>query len=397
MTGPKLPTDLVIFTMNHFRDKLSILLLTTMMASYAACASAQEGPKVQAEAKSASGIEELIADLSGGFQARLKARTELEKSGDAAIEPLRKALPNASLQARQEIERLLKILEEDSIVSRAKKLEDSGALADAEGLPEWKRFGELVGEDEAALRFYARLLKAEPQLFGEARKGRSAARVLSRLLEQRASNLVRKTEPRRDFDVNSYAALLLLCSNGEHRLPGASSYNVSAMLLTPTFTRALKSEEGSYLKTLAGQYILRSRIGLQKPLEFAYLYPLPEGLQLARLTLQNRFRGHDGVHAMRVLRKHGTAKDIALLERLFTNRDLVFDPNSGTFTVTNGDVALASAIVMREKDPRDFGFAPKDDRSRTFRFVAASTGFATQAARDAAQAKYFAEFPSAAE
>ena len=122
MTGPKLPTDLVIFTMNHFRDKLSILLLTTMMASYAACASAQEGPKVQAEAKSASGIEELIADLSGGFQARLKARTELEKSGDAAIEPLRKALPNASLQARQEIEHYCQAEPKNKIQSKFDKI-----------------------------------------------------------------------------------------------------------------------------------------------------------------------------------------------------------------------------------------------------------------------------------
>ena len=382
--------------MNHFRNKLSSLLLTMSMVGHAACASAQEDGKIPANAESGSAIEKLIGDLSGGFQARLKARGELEKSGDAAIGPLRIALPNASLQARQEIERLLKILEEQSIVGRAKKLETSGSPTDADGLPEWERFRELAGEDEAAVQFYARLLQAEPQLFGEARKGRSAARTLSRMLQQKASDLVRKTEPRRTFDVDSYAALLLLSSNGAHRLPGTSSYNVSAMLLAKSFTDALKSKEGSFLKALAGQYILRRRIGLQKPLEFAYLYPLPEGLELARLTLRNDFRGHDGVHAMRVLRTHGMSEDIALLESLFSNRDLL-DPKAGTYTVTNGDVAVASAIVMREKDPRDFGFAPKDDRSRRFRFDAASTGFSTQEARDAVRAKYFAEFPRAAE
>ena len=192
--------------MNNFRFKFAPLILTVLAASQTTCAVAQD-----------DAISQMIADLDGGFQVRVKALKGLEAAGDVAIEPLRKALPNASLQARQDIERLLKILESRSILGRVRKLEQAPTVANAEGLPEWDRYRKFAGDDEPALRFYARLLKAEPQLFGAAgKKGREAARAFSSTLLQKASDLVRETEPRRKFNVDAYAALLLVSGNNDH-------------------------------------------------------------------------------------------------------------------------------------------------------------------------------------
>lgn len=354
-----------------------------------------DGEPSQIELSTAD-IQKLIGDLDGGFQDRLKARGVLEKAGTAAVEPLRKALPDAGLQLRQEIERLLKILEQDSILQRLSQLEKSRTAKDAQGLPEWDRFRKLVGDDEDCVSLFIRIVKAEPELFSAAAKGPSATRQLSSMLEQKASALVRTTEPDRRFSVDSYAAVLLLSSNAAYRLPGKSSYNVSAMLLDSTFVEALSSKDGDRLKRLAGSYILRERIGLEEPIRFARQNPLPEGLQLARRTLVKSLRGTNGLFAMMLLAEQGTAEDIVLLESLFDNSTLAIRVRSTTrsgYSITNGDIALAAAITLRGKDPRDFGFAPKDVRSRPFRFAAETTGFASDDERTQAREEYFRVFP----
>jgi hypothetical protein len=53
-------------------------------------------------------VEQLVADLSGGFAARRKAAEELERLGELAVPHLKKALAgNPSLDLRQRVERLL--------------------------------------------------------------------------------------------------------------------------------------------------------------------------------------------------------------------------------------------------------------------------------------------------
>ena len=94
---------------------------------------------------------------------------------------------------------------------------------------------------------------------------------------------------------------------------------------------------------------------------------------------------------MMLVKEQGDETDIALLESLFNNQTPLFRgarPRVPDYAVLNGDLALAVAITMQGQDPRDFGFAVGDDRSRPFRFILETTGFSSEQARTAAHQAY---------
>ena len=342
-------------------------------------------------------VLQLIEDLGGiSFKKRQAASVALKKAGDDAIAPLRKALENGPLEQKLLIQSILKELERNSFAARVVELEKSPSAETAKSLPEWNRFAKLVGTDSEAIRFYVRLLKAEPKLFSAALKSSSE---LPDLLEARSTALLRTTRPSpamvEKFSVDSCAALLLFGGNDNNRLPRATSTAISAMLDYKEFRSSVEKDK-RYLR-LVGGYILRKRIAVTVPLEFARDYPLPEGLTLARNVLKTALRGENGRPAMMLIREQGTSEDIALLESIFGNRGALFRgrkpaPSAQKYAVYNGDLAMAVAIAMRDKDPRDFGLPAVDDRSKPFRFAMETVGFPSDEERQAAHDRYAAEF-----
>ncbi|APZ93536.1 hypothetical protein [Fuerstiella marisgermanici] len=378
-------------------QRIPAILLSIMVCAIAAgtSAAAQESTS---EKPDEANLAKLIGDLGApDFSARQAAAVALRKAGDVAIAPLRKALENGSLEQKLLIRSILKELERNSFSARVAELEKSPSARAATGLPEWDRFSKLVGADVAAVQLYVRLLKAEPKLFSAALKSPSE---LPDLLEARSAALLRTTRPSpvmlEQFSADSCAALLLFGGNDKNRLPRATSTSISAMLDYQPFRNSVEADK-RYLR-LAGGYILRKRIAVTGPLEFARQYPMPEGLTLARNVLKTALRGENGRPAMMLIREQGTAEDIALLESLFDNRGILFRgrkpaATAQKYAVYNGDLALAVAIVVRGKDPRDYGFPAVDSRPQPFRFAMETVGFPSDKERQAAHDLYVAEFP----
>ena len=378
-----------------------------VVSGSSAVAAQQQSAAAETQVTKSVTEEELlvwIADLGAAdFKTRLHASRQLQQSGDVAIVPLRNAIADATGESRLRMESLLKQLERDSFVGRLETLLKTPSANNARGLPEWERFAKSIGDSQDDILFFARLLKAEEKLFATAAR---KPQQLSELLEVRAAELIQTTRLPPNaalaapFSVDSYAALLLLAGNNSTRLLRGTSTDISALLNHAMFVAALGQEDGGRLRQLVGGYILRERIAVVVPLQFARSHRMPQGLQLARKVVQTALRGNNGMQAMMLLLEQGTSKDAKLLEAVFGNRGVLFknvNPRQLTSLSTdysdcNGDLALAVAIRLRGRDPRDFGFGGPTDRTQPFRFSYDSTGFESEAAREEAKRKYAAEF-----
>lgn len=344
-------------------------------------------------------IPGLIEGLgSSEFKIRRDASLALRRAGDPAIEPLRAALTDAKPDQKLLVESLLKELESRSFAVRMLALEKNPLASTAKGLPEWDRFSRLVGDDEDAVRRYARLARSEFELFSAAAK---AARDFPRMLLDRATALHRATRPTpvqtEKWTVDSYAALLLAAGNRNTRLPGATSTLISSMLTYPEFEAAVKREDGQWLLRLVGGYIQRGRIAVYGPLKFAHRHKMPEALPLARETVRNNLRASNGIPAMMVILEAGDTNDLPLLEETFRNERAIFAtppqaPPDKRFSVLNCDLALAVALIIRKQDPRDYGFRVVDPRSVPFRFSLDTVGFRQKSDRERAFRLYRDEF-----
>ena len=349
-------------------------------------------------------ISQLVKELGASdFKTRTKATSSLREIGEPAIGPLKAALPNVGDNTRGRMESLLRRLEANTFQRRLDDLLKSPSPQTAERFSQWGRFAEIVGTDKDSIALFIRLVKSESELFSiaDADVRNLRAPLLQRALELDAGN----TQNRFSFD--SFAALLLLASNNEISLRGATSYHISAML-KDDFAPALKDKDGPRYLKLIGAWMLRDNINAAGPLDFALAHPMPEGLVLARMTLKSVLRKPAAMNAMKLVRMQGDTSDIALLESLFnpqhpkynerSARGIVFKARrtepTKQYVCCYGDWALAVAISMRGRHPFDFGFT--NDRSNAppneFAFTEGTTGFKTEDAREAAFLKYHAEF-----
>ncbi len=343
---------------------------------------------------SAETVQRLIEELgSPNFRTRQQATSALMNAGDAAITALKQAALTGSLEQRVRIESILSRLERNSFQYRLAALKEAPSVIKAAQMPEWSRFAARCGDDPAAIDCYIRLLEAEPVLFAARMNDPSQLRVL---LEQRASEVLQSASPRATsvgstkFSIDSYAALLLLASNNEVTLRRATSPSITSLLQSDEFTEAIKQDAGHHYLNLAGAWILRANISVDKPLEFARRHPTADGLALARNTLTNALRGQNGRFALMVLVEQGSTDDLPLLESIFDNRGVLVQGTKSSiqYKAYNGDMAMAVAIVLRGKNPLEFGFGKGESKELEFRFSNETIGFETDAEREAARQKY---------
>ena len=377
----------------HACAATALLLLTTLCAG----AVAQEtGRQAVRSVDSGQNIQRWIAELaSPGFKVRKEATTALMNAGDAAIVPLKQAASTGSLEVRIRIESILKRLEQNSFQYKLSVLKQRPSVVHASEMPEWTRFAERCGEDAESMDFYIRLLEAEPKLFAARMNEPATLRVL---LEQRAAEVLQSASAKAGtdsglptkFSVDSYAALMLLGSNNEVTLRRATSPSITSLLQSEEFVAALDGTDRRHYLSLAGAWILRANISVDKPLDFARRYPMSDGLMLARQTLKTALRGQNARFALMLLVEQGSADDLPLLESIFDNRGILVQGTKSNiqYKAYNGDMALAAAITLRGESPLQFGFGKHEPRELPYRFANETIGFETDADRESAFQQY---------
>lgn len=348
-------------------------------------------------------IDLWIQQLSSkSFADRLSATQKLRQAGDAAIAPLKAALEQASVEQRVRIDSLLKSLQQNSFSGMLNQLKDHPTAEMVAKFPDWKRFSTIVGTSAEDRQFYIRMLQAESQLFQIALKD---ARGLRTPLRSRAAELLQDTREAvrtaKPVSMDSYAALLLLAGDSKLILRGDTSTSLNSLLMSPAFADQVKGPDGSRLLKLAGAYIQRPSIAVVDPLKFARKFETADGLKLARRVLEKSvLRGVDGQMALIVIKEQGDESDLPLVESLFDHPGgLIQGKRTATsatqsYTATNGDLALAVAILLRGQDPRDFGFSSVENVGDDFRFAPDTIGFLSEDARKTSRQKYQDRWPT---
>lgn len=354
---------------------------------------AQEGSSTATDGQAISGwIQDLNSD---SFSQRLAATKRLREAGDAAIPKLQAAFRTADAEQQVRISSILKTLQTNSFSGMLNQLKKDPTSKLVEKFPEWQRYSKAVGKSRADCQFYVRLVQAEVELFTIAAKDAAALRTP---LRNRAAELlqtireaVRTSQP---VEMESYAALLLLAGNQDLLLRGDTSTSLNSVLLSPAFEKLVSEADGERYLKLAGAYIQRSNIAVADPLRFARKFQTADGLMLARRVLKSVLRGVDGQMALIVIKEQGDKSDLPLVESLVDHPGLLAQGRrtkadaTQSYTATNGDLALAVALALRNQDPRDYGFSRIDNVADEFRFALDTIGFSSDDDRRRSRQRY---------
>jgi len=397
-----------------FRRHLHILALV-LLTAVAVQASAQDAEVKNGQAADAvsENVAKLLQELASPiFARRQKAASGILELNAADVAQLEAqidiVLPAVATQLRILIPRLRKRLFDD----RLDALANDSMLPDiptelVARMPEWERYSAVAGTDGDSIAVYRELLRAERDLF--------AARMFespefSAMLETRSAALTALFTgvAEDEFPVASCAAVMLLGSNPDVSLRGATSTNISAALDETRFGHLV--EDGIHAKTLkaiVGLWIERPNIAIDRPLIFAIQHRLPAGRQVALKVLAKPIRNQQASYALLCLGALRDPQDLPAVERLLNVQTTVWPPQEqsvrellpdreidSSFSVQARDVALTVAIYLRGANPADFGL--KVQTSERQLFTIDSMGFNKNEQRDAAIAKYVSRFPNAA-
>lgn len=380
--------------------KSTILIAAVQLLLVITCA---DGFGQQATSSNGSEkVQKWILDLNGSFKDRRAATAALIDVGADAVEPLETALEKSSGERKLRIEAILKQLRRDSFDARLERLVGSPNVANAAQLPAWNQFAKTIGDDRKAIDFFIRMLRAERKLFSIATKQPDEVRnrLLRTELQVRAASIVQtagtRAKPSSDFSIDSFAAVMLLASNNDIALARDTSTNINLLLSESRVLDSFRGANGKMYLDIAGAWMLRSSINVERPLKLARAFPTEHGLELARQTLRKTLRSQNGLLAMLVVKEQGSEADLSLLESLFENQGVISkgrrvangSKTQPQYVAYNGDLALAVAIHLRKQDPREFGFGKNEPRSGDFRFYRDTIGFYSDEERNSARHKY---------
>jgi len=358
-------------------------------------------------------IATLLQDLaSPTFGRRQKAASGILELGAADVTELEsqmKLVPAAvATQLRILIPRLRKRLFDD----RLEALTDDSVLPEnpAElfaGLPEWDRYSAVAGTNGDSRAAYGELLRAERDLFAARMFG---SPEFSAMLESRSAALTDLFTGDSDdeFPVASCAALMLLGSNPDVRLRGATSVNISAAFDETRFGHLVENGiHADILKAIVGLWIERPNIAVDRPLIFAIQHRLAVGRPVALKVLARPVQDQRTLYALLCLGALRDPQDLGSVERFLKAPTTVWPPREqsvrellpgreveSSFSVQTRDVALTVALHLRGINPKDFGLNVQASERQLF--TTDSMGFDNNEERDAALARYISRFPDAA-
>ncbi|MCC9627053.1 hypothetical protein LOC68_01415 [Blastopirellula sp. JC732] len=357
-------------------------------------------------AEEAKTVEELIVDLgSDDFQTRKRAAEVLLERGMAAHPALVTASVSPDPTVKMQAVNLL-----DEIVAKDRR-ERIAAFRAAEkdvSLPCWEQFREVTGDDAVARRIFARMAESEWELFDLASNHPEEIdyAVYRRALEMRMRLYNTQSPP----SMASVASLLLLTGSNEFDVTGPAFAELQYSLSSRPITQALNNpEEADVVRKLFNHWITHSvdspYLSMQhrfSVLLLAIREDLQAGVLLARAIVEDPSPSsiqaiQNNLHmaySILAIAKLGSTEDIPFLEKLFENdSDIVPVNQREPFESQVRDIALAAAIHLSGRNPREFGF-DRITADANYLFSYRTVGFASDVERSAAFEKWHKVSPA---
>jgi hypothetical protein len=273
-------------------------------------------------------------------------------------------------------------------------------------MPDWERFVNITGDPKEALPVYVEMLRAEGGLFADRMFSSSE---LSVHLEERSKVLREACDGQleEEYPVASAAALMLIASDESVVLRRATSTNISESLQDSRFGKLVT--DGFHAETLRGvasEWLKRPGIAVDRPLLLSMEYQLPVGREIALKTLERPVYSQSTAYSLLYLGLFKQTDALAVVEKVLNDESAsrpvwppkgkaVVDVIDGrkvpkSYTVQARDVALAVAIHLRGRLPREFGMKVMPSSVQLFSLD--SMGFEKDLDRSAAFSKYRAEY-----
>ncbi|UUO04427.1 hypothetical protein M4951_13595 [Blastopirellula sp. J2-11] len=268
-------------------------------------------------------------------------------------------------------------------------------------LPCWPQFREIVGDDAVSRRIFARMSESEWELLDLAknRPNEIDYAVYRRALELRLRLYNSQSPP----SMASVAALLLLTSSPNFEVTAPAFAELQYSLSSRPITQALNNpDEAEVVRKLFNCWIRNSvdspHLSMQHRFSVLLLSireDLQAGVLLARSMVEDPGPSSQAVpnnlhlaYSILAIAKLGSTEDIPFLEQLFDNDNGIVPVNQREpFESQVRDVALAAAVHLSGRNPREFSF-DRITADANYLYSYRTIGFATDVERSAAFEKW---------
>jgi hypothetical protein len=311
---------------------------------------------------------------STDFKVREQASRQLFRIGLPAKQPLLEGTSDPDLEVRRRCRELLpQILEAD----RQAKL--AALLADKDGkikhdLPGWERYRTIVGEDDAARRYFVEIQKGDVALLRDLEKDPAHAGERCGALCQSLMQKQQALQMRNGLLVNAQtppleiATLLLVAGDPRVRIPVQQRYLVVNLLYQSGVQDGLRKAGSSPFKKIVLAWMeheMNDEATSGSVFHTLNQLGLKEGLDMALKAVRGKkLKGPALAGALVTIGKFGDKEHVDLLEPFLDDKTAIGGFNFGRAKGGNvggntqvRDAALAMLVRLTKQAPRDYGFA----------------------------------------
>ncbi len=319
----------------------------------------------------ASSIESLVQELSSRkFAERQNAMSQLIRLGSPAIPALEKAMDNGNRELRFRAQRVLDSVEQNAYQLKLEAFMQSGDEAAA--LPGWTDFRELAGASSESRRLFVLMCRAEPAIMRNLSRQPSSR---SNLIANRCKELQQlfRTYKRDSIQLGTVAALLFVGGLKGTQVDDTSVKTIYSVCNYDAFRNEMytrKTNSTIQYKRTGRSEILRTIFAVwmkhgqswdaQMAFNLAMQYDIRQSLPRAIELVRNpKTPCHVAQIALVAVTRFGTMANIPDLETRIDDKSFcgVAQRIGQKLHQTQlRDVALAGALLLADKNPRDFGF-----------------------------------------
>ncbi len=357
-------------------------------------AQASQSVAQPAPAENISGWIQQLGD--DRFEVREEASRHLSQMGIEIQPALDAALHSPDPEIRVRVRRILDTIVKADLEKRlnafAEDVNDTKHL----DLPGWARYRQVVGSTGAARQLFVEMQRAEPNLFRAVEEGPTAT---SQSLENSITQELVQMQVRQRFaggysiSLGAVGAMLFVGSDKQVTLADDLAMQLVFLTNQPAIQQTMNgSAQAAPVRKILGAWVSHDACVnvLSQNLWLAMRFDLKEGVEPAAKALkQGNQPANIKQTALMLIGKLGDKSNLPAVESCLKDTDICAQGmmNNQAFQTQICDVALAIAIKLQGKDPKEFGFDRLDTNGLPY-YNPATLGFRTAADREAAMKKW---------
>ena len=356
----------------------------------------------QATYSQESDIDTLVQDLaSKRFATRQAAMSRLIELGSDVVPALESALATGNRELKFRAQRVLNAVEQNAYQLQLEAFMQSGEQAVE--LPGWSEFKALNGESSTARRLFVLMCRAEPELMRNLGRPKG---LISNVVSKRCKELqqVFRTYKRDSIQLGTVAGLLFVGGLDGIKVDDTSVKTIYSVCNYDAFRNEMyirnpngtsqyrRTPRSNMLRQLFAVWMKHGQSwDAQMAFNLAMQYDIRESLPRAiALVKAKNTPCHVAQIALVAVTRFGSLENIVDLELRIDDKSFcgVQQRVGQKLHQTQlRDIALAGALLLADQNPREFGF-PRISYTNQRQLNYSTVGFADEAEREAARAKY---------